>query len=326
MKGIGIIAQAAVVATLCVAASGVQGKELDKHIDLQFASDQLAQRDGVAVTQADFDAYLRDRVPEDKWDAILTSPERISEVINNLLLTQSLADSARANDKMMNDSLTALLYRKLTLELAGLYRQQYVEERELDSYESAARELYMTRSDQFMTPPTIDIEHILIADDSGSTETELMRRALEVHERISGGEDFPTVAREFSDDANVEENGGMMTEVDPESLVKPLANALKEVGPGELAEPVRTQYGWHITRLVRENSPQELSWEEAKDQAEDAARNRHRQMIWERHLRELRDSPAEIAEGAIAELLERHGVEDLNNSIDENVTPSSIQN
>lgn len=326
MKGIGIIVQAVIVATLCVAAPCAQGKELDKRIDLEFASNQLAHRDGVAVTQADFDAYLRDRVPEDKWGAILSSPERISEVINNLLLTQALANAALADQDMMDESLTALLYRKITLELAALYRQQYVEERQLDSYESAARELYMTRSDQFTTPPTIDIEHILIADDSESSETELMRRALDVHERISDGEDFPTLAREVSDERNAGEDGGMMTEVEPESLVRPLANALKEIGPGELAEPVRTQYGWHIARLVRENPPEELSWEEARPRAEDVARNQHRQKIWERHLRELRDSPAEIAEGAIAELLERHGVEDLNNSIDENVTPSSIQN
>lgn len=319
MKAFESMTSILLAAALCAAVGFVQAQEIEKSLQLQYSSEALAKRADVTVTQADFDAYLRDRVPQDKWQAILGSPDRISEVINNIMLTEALFESAWDDQSLVNKSVTALLHRRVALELAGLYRQQFLERNELDDYESPARELFMTQTDQFMQPATIDIEHILIADEGAATETDLMREVLQVHGRLSAGEDFSSVAVEVSDEVSVEDNSGLMTEVNPRELVRPLANALEEVPKGDLAPPVRTQYGWHIARVVGESPPEQMSWEEAKPEATEKARANHRQMIWERHLKELQAPATELVEGAVAELLERHGVEDLNGRLGQNV-------
>ncbi len=326
MKSFYITTSAVLTAALCAAASFAQAQEVEKDFHLQYSSEVLAQRSDVTATHADFDAYLRDRVPPDKWEAILASPDRISEVINNIMLTQALADSAWNDEELVDESFTALLYRRVALELAARYRERYLDRNELEDYESAARELYMTEGDKFMSTATIDIDHILIAGGDAASEAELMREVLQAYDRISEGEDFSSVAREVSDEPNVDDNSGRMTEINPEELVRPLANAIKEVPQGELAPPVRTQYGWHIARVVRENPAEELSWEEAKPQAVEQARANHRQMLWERHLKQLQDSPTELTEGAVSDLLERHGVEGLEGSLDENLGQPDTQN
>ncbi len=292
------------------AATSVQAERISKEQCVGFESDRFLTQGSVVVTQADLDAFLRDHVPEADRPGVLEHPERIGRILDNLLRTYHLAELALAEDGLVDEEALAWLHYRLNNDLATLYRDHHVDKAELDSYEDSAREMYLTRPEDFRHDPTIDFLHILIADEEGRSETDIMRKALEVHDRLAAGEDFETVAREVSDDPSVSDNDGLLSDVKPTEIVPQLAAILQETPPGELAAPVRSRFGWHITMLVRVNEGEEMSWEEARPLAERRARENHRSRVVERLFRSFHDAPAEFAEGAVATLLARYGVTD----------------
>ncbi|MEW9096716.1 MAG: peptidylprolyl isomerase [Clostridiaceae bacterium] len=82
--------------------------------------------------------------------------------------------------------------------------------------------------------------HILVA-----TEEE----AKKVKERLNKGEDFAKVAKEVSLDGS-KENGGDLGETGYGDLVKPFVDAVVKLNKGEISEPVKSQYGYHIIKLI----------------------------------------------------------------------------
>ncbi len=249
-------------------------------------------------------------MPEEDRAGVLEHPERIGRILDNLLRTHNLAELALAEEGLVDEQARAWLHYRLFRDLATLYQEHHVDAADLDSYEDAAREMYLTRPGDFRHDPTIDFRHILIADDDGHSETDIMRKALEVHDRLSAGEDFKVVAQEVSDDPSVSENNGLLSDVKPTEIVPQLAAVLQETPPGELAAPVRSRFGWHITMLVRVNEREEMSWEEAQPIAERRARENHHARVVERLFRSFHDAPAEFADGAVASLLARYGLTD----------------
>jgi hypothetical protein len=73
-------------------------------------------------------------------------------------------------------------------------------------------------------------------------------------QRILAGDDFGTVAREVSTDSATAGNGGELGWFTREEMTPPFANAAFSLEPGDISEPVQTQYGWHIIK-VEEKDP-----------------------------------------------------------------------
>jgi peptidyl-prolyl cis-trans isomerase C len=82
--------------------------------------------------------------------------------------------------------------------------------------------------------------HILVA-----TEEE----ALAAKARIDAGEDFAAVAAELSSD-NSAANGGNLGWFSAGMMVEPFETAVMALEPGQVSDPVQTQFGWHLITLL----------------------------------------------------------------------------
>ena len=71
-------------------------------------------------------------------------------------------------------------------------------------------------------------------------------------------EDFYAVAREVSTDPSAAENGGELGWITPFRYVYPLEEAVYNTEVGQVSEPFRTQYGWHILLVEEEREHQEV--------------------------------------------------------------------
>ena len=286
----------------------VQASELiQKEFRIEFESPIFLVREDFVVTDADVDSVLMARVPETDRVGFLSSADRIGNLLTQVLLAEAALSRARDEGLLDDVLIQARLRRVLNSEVLSLYREQFLSNVELESYESMARELHITQPRQFMTPGLIDFEHILIEVKPKRTEVEAMAIAIDLHSRLSGGEDFSSVAKHYSDDPSVSDNNGFLTGVNPADLVPQIATLLAEATMGRYSDPVRTRFGWHLVRLVEVHPGQQMSWEEARPQAESFARQRHRTLAWERVLRDFQNGQVEFAEGAVARLLDRHG-------------------
>ena len=99
----------------------------------------------------------------------------------------------------------------------------------------------------------IDGWHILIncpSDASPKDTLKAWKKARDIRERIITGEPFEQVARSTSDDPSVKINGGNLGYFTVFQMIMPFEDAAYSLKKGEISEPVRTPYGYHIIRIT----------------------------------------------------------------------------
>ncbi|WP_461108991.1 peptidylprolyl isomerase [Spirosoma koreense] len=100
----------------------------------------------------------------------------------------------------------------------------------------------------------VRVAHIMVrmspgADDAGQKAAK--SRIDAAYARLQKGESFEAVCRDVSDDATSRGNGGVLPTFQPGSWVPAFEDAAFSLTkPGEYSKPVRTNYGWHIIKLI----------------------------------------------------------------------------
>ncbi len=133
-----------------------------------------------------------------------------------------------------------------------------------------------------------EARHVLIAPNEIRTEDQARRLAQEVYERIDGGEDFNIVARQLSDDTQSVVAGGDLGWVSDGGMPPEFAEVVSELDIGELSEPFRTSFGWHVAEVTGRRE-QDLSREYRRQQATNALRERKFDVELENWMLEIRD-------------------------------------
>lgn len=102
-------------------------------------------------------------------------------------------------------------------------------------------------------PGVAQVSHILIAYPKDSTATsrqETLARAEEVYKKVQAGEDFATLAKQYSDDRGSAEKGGELPEFGPGVMIEPFEKAAFALNtPGEVSGLIETRFGYHIIKL-----------------------------------------------------------------------------
>jgi hypothetical protein len=101
--------------------------------------------------------------------------------------------------------------------------------------------------------------------DFQATETQVLARhilvdteaeAKSVEELLSQGVDFGEVARKYSKDTGSGQNGGELGWAPPSNYVPEFADAVTTLPIGQISEPVKSQFGYHIIQVIaREELP-----------------------------------------------------------------------
>ncbi|WP_080057492.1 peptidylprolyl isomerase [Spirosoma aerolatum] len=98
------------------------------------------------------------------------------------------------------------------------------------------------------------VAHILVrispsADEAGQKAAQ--ERIDAAYARLQKGDSFELVCREVSDDATSKNNGGILPIFEPGRWVPAFEDAaFSLIKPGDYSKPVRTNYGWHIIKLI----------------------------------------------------------------------------
>lgn len=101
----------------------------------------------------------------------------------------------------------------------------------------------------------VKVDHILIALENSQTnepvrtDAEAKKRAEEVKKKLDAGGDFAKLAKEYSDDPGSKENGGRV-EGAADQFVPEFAEASKTLPLNQVSGLVKTDYGYHILKVV----------------------------------------------------------------------------
>ncbi len=84
-------------------------------------------------------------------------------------------------------------------------------------------------------------------------EAEALKLAQEIKARLDAGEDFEALAKEYSDDPVSAENGGDLGWFGRGVMVKEFEDAAFALEPGEISDPVKTPFGYHIIQVLEKD-------------------------------------------------------------------------
>jgi peptidyl-prolyl cis-trans isomerase SurA len=132
------------------------------------------------------------------------------------------------------------------------------------------------------------LRHILIRTNEAVSDADARRRILQLRERIVNGADFAEIARTNSDDTTAA-RGGELDWVYPGDTVPEFERAYEELKIGEVSQPVRTPFGYHLIQVLERRSSA-VSPERRRLQARQALRERKADEAYQEWLRQLRDS------------------------------------
>jgi peptidyl-prolyl cis-trans isomerase D len=130
------------------------------------------------------------------------------------------------------------------------------------------QDYYEQHPEEFKIPEKVEARHILIKVDDTADEKVVEtaeKTARAVYQRAVSGEDFAELAKETSEGPS-SEDGGYLGIFEKGSMIKPFADKAFSMKPGEISEPVRTRFGWHVIKVMNRFDPQVKSVEQAAEQ------------------------------------------------------------
>ncbi len=271
-------------------------------------SGKLATAGDVVITFGDFDAFVAERVEPDRRPGFVDSAERIGRVLEALYLPELFLGRLIKEDKL-DERTSARLRRSMAETAAMIYVDRAVELEALDDYSTQARELYLTRPEQFLSPRRFDFEHVFVPLDSDGTEMALLEAVLLLHELLQSGHDADEAIGKVEITTQGLIERAVFEDLSAPDLAPEIVAKLTGAEEGQWQPAVRSGRGWHFVRLLEFHEPAQLSWEEAEPLALREAERRHRERLRERILASASGAPWHFPEGAVRELLERYGLD-----------------
>lgn len=132
------------------------------------------------------------------------------------------------------------------------------------------------------------VRHILLRVSEITPEADVLRRLTDLRERVlHGGQDFGQLARLHSVDPSAT-RGGDLGWIYPGDTVPEFERAMDKLKIGEVSEPVRTPFGWHLIQ-VEERRTNESPVERNRLAARQALRDRKADEAYQEWLQQLRD-------------------------------------
>lgn len=150
--------------------------------------------------------------------------------------------------------------------------------------EEELRRRYEADKDRFGQLERRQVRHILITvnPDEEGAEAQARQAIAAARERILSGEPFAEVAEEVSEDPESAARGGLLGEIEAGMMDQAFDTAAFGLSEGEISEPIRTPFGYHIIR-VDEILPASIRpFEEVKGElAEEAAKERYENIYYD---------------------------------------------
>jgi len=157
---------------------------------------------------------------------------------------------------------------------------------------------YKENIERFRSNEERKSSHILISFDDEVIEDAALEQSKDILLRIKGGESFEELAQEFSDDSGSATNGGDLGWAEPGLFVSEFDQVLYALEIGEISDPVKTQFGYHIIRLddVKEGRKKEFA------EIEEELTEEYSQLLAEDRLYDLAEQLDDLALQAYNEL------------------------
>jgi peptidyl-prolyl cis-trans isomerase D len=149
---------------------------------------------------------------------------------------------------------------------------------------------YNNNLEQYSTPEQVRASHILLKTE-GKDDAAVKAKAEDILKQARAGADFAELAKKYSEDEASQKNGGDLDYFGRGRMVAEFDQAAFALEPGKISDLVKTQYGYHIIKVVdkktattrpladvRQQIQDQLAYERAQAQASDLAQALEKQI------------------------------------------------
>ena len=205
---------------------------------------------GEPVTEDEFMALLS-TIPEQQRGAAST-PAGKRQIADEIVRMKALEQEGRRLG-VDNDPQVAAQMDLLRMNVAAQRTMQKLVEERAEKAIAAAYEREKKNA--------LSLRHLVLAYQGGMvppkqqgaqapTADQATQRAAALVARLRGGADFAQVARTESDDVESAQRGGSLGPMRPDMLPPEIANVVSKLKPGQVSDPVRTQFGIHVFNVA----------------------------------------------------------------------------
>ncbi|EOD00014.1 peptidylprolyl isomerase [Caldisalinibacter kiritimatiensis] len=129
-------------------------------------------------------------------------------------------------------------------------------EPQIEISEEEMKAFFEQNKQSFGTEEQVKASHILVESEE---------QAREIKEKLDANEDFAKLAKEYSIDTYSAENGGDLGFFKRGEMVPEFEEAAFSLEVGEISEPVKSQFGYHIIKVEDKKEAKEPNYEESKE-------------------------------------------------------------
>lgn len=204
---------------------------------------------GEPITEEEFNSFLR-AAPQ-QAQAFYASPQGRRAMADELVKLKALEQEARRQG-IENDPEVRTQIDMVTAQITASRALEKLVKARIDARLQSEYEKQKTSA--------VVLRHILIAAQGGQvparngnplTPDAAIAKARALAQRIRAGAKFEDVARAESDDVQSAARGGSIGATPLEGLPPEIASVVSKLKPGEISDPVRTQFGVHIFSVAQ---------------------------------------------------------------------------
>lgn len=192
--------------------------------------------------------------------------------------------------------LSGLTVEKMKENISTMLQQQrwmQTQVKPSDITDAAVQSFYDSNPAEFEQPETVEASHILFLvepDAPADTVQAKQDAASKAAERASKGEDFNTLAKELSEEPGADQSGGELGYFSKDRMVPEFANAAFSQQVGDIGQPVRSEFGWHVIKVTDKKSAGPVPFDDVKDQIRAFLLSNEQREAVQKILQNLKDS------------------------------------
>ncbi len=217
-----------------------------------FAAIEVAKIGNKTMTDADVKALVGN-LPQAQRQQLDQDDDTKARVVENMVVEQLFVQEAEKSGITKDKDFTQALERTRRQLLAQRFLQKNVQPKITDDN----MKKFFDKNKNRYSQDEVHAFHVLL-----KTEAE----AKEVYGKAKGGEDFEVLAKKYSKDPSAAQNMGDLGFFTRTRMVPAFADAAFAMEKGQISQPVKSPFGWHVIKVVDKRAGKAVSFADVKEQ------------------------------------------------------------
>ncbi len=227
----------------------------------------LLQGPGATVYESDVMNDAK-RMPEEMRSSFLAKPESVAQMVEAMYVRRAMATTARSVGLVDQPDIAAAIKFATDKVLSDAYLQKFNDQHRPDAklIDAQVKAVYAAKKETFKAPEQVHVAHILVMDKDDAAGKAKAEKLLA---EAQAGADFAKLAKDNSSDASSAVKGGDLGLVSHGKMVPEFEQAAFALDkPGQLSAVVKSQFGYHVIKLIEKKPARIQSLDEVRPELE----------------------------------------------------------